>query len=99
MIFWEPEGANPWHRVGMDQQRGLHAEQEFIFHGPPPRAGSVLTARSRIAEIYEKSGRRGGTMTFATMVTEFRDPSGRLVAEAILTGVETARPPGEGQPG
>jgi len=32
-------------------------------------------------------------MTFAVMVTEFRDESGRLVAEARLTGVETERPP------
>jgi hypothetical protein len=29
-------------------------------------------------------------MTFAVMVTEFRDDSGRLVAEARMTGVETA---------
>jgi hypothetical protein len=27
------------------------------------------------------------------MVTEYRDETGRLVAEARLTGVETARPP------
>jgi len=27
------------------------------------------------------------------MVTEFRDDSGRLVAEARMTGVETEKPP------
>jgi hypothetical protein len=46
--------------------------------------------------VYEKQGKRGGTMTFAVMVTEFRDESGRLVAEARMTGVETERPPEEG---
>jgi hypothetical protein len=79
----------------MDQRRGLHAEQEYVFHGPPPAAGTRLTGQSRVAEIYQKDGRRGGTMTFVVLVTEFRDESGRLVAEARMTGVETARPPSE----
>lgn len=93
--FWQHGHSDPWPLVAMDQQRGLHAEQEFVFYGPPPRAGTRLEGRSRIAEIYEKQGRRGGTMTFAVMVTEFRDGAGRLVAESRMTGVETARPPGE----
>ncbi len=95
MIFWEalvPE-SNPWALVKMDLERGMHAEQEYVFHGPPPRAGTRLRCRSRIAEIYEKPGRRGGTLTFAVMVTDFHDEAGRLVAEARLTGVETAKPP------
>jgi hypothetical protein len=98
MFFWEElvPGSNPWHEVKMDQKRGMHAEQEYVFYGPPPRAGTRLTCRSRIAEIYEKEGRRGGALTFAVMITEFRDESGRLVAEARLSGVETAKPPEEG---
>ena len=97
-FHWETRspGANPWQRVGMSQERGMHAEQEYVFHGPPPVAGTRLVAQSRIAEIYEKQGRRGGTLTFAVMVTEFRDETGRLVAEARMTGVETSRPPEEG---
>jgi hypothetical protein len=94
-FFWEERvpGSNPWALVKMDQKRGMHAEQEYVFHGPPPRAGTKLTCQSRIAEIYEKEGRRGGTLVFAVMVTEYRDETGRLVAEARLTGVETACPP------
>jgi hypothetical protein len=100
-FFWEERvaGANPWHRVQMSQVRGMHAEQEYVFHGPPPPAGTRLWCQSRIAEVYEKQGRRGGTLTFATMVTEFRDDAGRLVAEARMTGVETERPPEEGSDG
>jgi hypothetical protein len=94
-FHWEGPTSNPWEQVRMDPSRGLHAEQEYVFHGPPPRAGTRLTCRSRIDDIYEKEGRRGGTMTFVVMVTEFRDESGRLVAEGRLTGVETARPPTE----
>ena len=79
MFFWEREvpGANPWDKVKLDQQRGMHAEQEYVFHGPPPRAGTRLTCQSRIEDVYEKEGRRGGKLGFAVMVTEFRDESGQ----------------------
>jgi hypothetical protein len=92
-FFWEERvpGANPWARVNMSQERGMHAEQEYVFHGPPPAVGTRLRCQSRIAEIYEKQGKRGGTLTFAVMVTEFRDEQGRLVAEARMTGVEKER--------
>ena len=89
-FFWQTGDADPWQAVAMDQRKGLHAEQEFVFHGPPPRAGTTLTATSRIADITTKPGRRGGELTFVTMVTEFRDADGNLVAEAKLTGVETS---------
>ncbi|MBJ8344715.1 MaoC family dehydratase N-terminal domain-containing protein [Antrihabitans sp. YC2-6] len=99
-MFWQewagPE-ANPWESVELDQQRGMHAEQDFVFFGPPPRAGDRLIATSRIERIYEKAGARGGTLTLAEMITEFRDVHGRLVAEAWLTGVETDRNPAEAQ--
>lgn len=93
--FWAEGDADTWSRVQMDQRRGLHAEQEFVFHGPPPRSGQRLVGTSVIKEIYDRQGRKGGTLTFVVMVTEFRDADGRLVAEARLTGVETERPPGD----
>ena len=88
-FFWQSGAADPWPAVAMDQQKGLHAEQEFVFHGPPPRAGDRLTGRSRIESVTRKDG-RSGPLAFAVMVTEFRDQAGRLVATARLTGVETA---------
>jgi hypothetical protein len=92
-FHWQDGGTDPWQQVRMDPSRGLHAEQDFVFHGPPPKAGDRLVGTSRITDIYEKQSRRGGTLTFVVMVTEFRDPSGRLVAEAKLTGVETGQAP------
>ncbi len=59
MFFWEREvpGSNPWDQVKLDQTRGMHAEQEYVFHGPPPRAGARLTCQSRIEDVYgEGSG-------------------------------------------
>ena len=95
MFHWERQrpGANPWSRVRMSEERGMHAEQEYVFHGPPPVAGTRLVATSRIESITEKAGKRGGTLTFAVMVTELRDEAGRLVAEARMTGVETEHAP------
>jgi hypothetical protein len=96
MFFWEDAtpGSSPWPHVRLDQKRGMHAEQQYVFHGPPPRAGTRLTCRSRIESVFSKEGRKGGRLTFAVMVTEFRDAAtGTLVAEAHMTGVETERPP------
>jgi hypothetical protein len=95
-FFWEERapGSNPWHLVKLDPKRGMHAEQEYVFHGPPPRAGMRLTCTSRIERVFHKEGRRGGKLTFAVMVTEFRDATtGTLVAEARMTGVETEKTP------
>jgi hypothetical protein len=95
-VFWQDAGDDPWRVVALDPHRALHAEQEYVFHGPPPRAGDRLVGVSRVSEIYTKEGRRGGLLTFVVMVTEFRDESGRLVAESRLTAVETGRPLGSG---
>jgi N-terminal half of MaoC dehydratase len=60
-------------------ERSLHATEEFVFPGEPPKAGMTLTAQSRLGTVENKVGRRGGNMTFTEVVTEFRDPSGAIV--------------------
>ena len=91
--FWAPPGSNLFAKVGLDLRRILHGGQEFVFHGPPPRAGTTLTVTPRIEDIYEKEGKRGGTMTFVVTVQEFRDEKGNLVAESRSTVIETGRAP------
>jgi len=91
--FWMSGDDSPVSKVGLDLKRLLHGGQEYVFHGPPPRAGTELTATTRVDDIYEKEGKRGGTMTFVVAVTEFRDPSGTLIAEARSTAIETGRAP------
>lgn len=88
---WAPEGARVQH--GFERARLLHGEQEFVFHATPPAAGDVLQAREYVAQRYEKEGKRGGTMRFAVIVTEFRDEAGSLVAEARSTLIERAAKP------
>jgi MaoC dehydratase-like protein len=85
--LWQGDASSPYHDIDLDLQRLLHGAQEFVFHGPPPRAGQPLQARARVDRIYEKQGRRGGAMTFVEAVTEYRDERGRLVAESRNTSI------------
>ncbi|MGH9000429.1 MAG: FAS1-like dehydratase domain-containing protein [Acidimicrobiia bacterium] len=95
--FWQTPAANPFAGVKLNWQRILHGEQEFVFHGEPPRAGTVLTGEARIDRVYEKAGKRGGTMIFTDLVTEYRDSEGRLVAESRGTLIETSKATTESQ--
>jgi hypothetical protein len=94
--FWSPAGQSVFSKVKMDLRRLLHGGQEYQFHGPPPKAGTKLTVQTRVEDIYEKEGKRGGTMTFVITVTEFRDEQGTLVAEARSTAIETGKPASDG---
>ena len=89
--FWMTPESSPSTGVERNWERILHGEQEFLFHGEPPRAGTVLTGVARIDRVYEKQGKRGGTMVFTEVVTEFRDAGGRLVAESRSTLIETSK--------
>lgn len=85
---WAPAGARV--NVGFERKRLLHGEQEYTFTGPPPKVGDVLTAQERVVDRYEKPGKRGGQMRFAVVVTDYRDPSGKLIAQAKATFIERA---------
>jgi acyl dehydratase len=75
--------------VKLDYRRLLHGEQEFEYLRPI-RAGDVLTFRSRTKDVFEKQGKRGGTMTFVIGETEFRNQHGEVVAYMRNTAIETA---------
>ena len=96
-LVWEPRSEAPIAKLGFDMRRILHGEEEYVFHGPPPRAGQTLTVETRLDGQWEKQGKRGGTMRFARIVNEYRDEAGALVAEQRSVVVETARPPVEGR--
>jgi N-terminal half of MaoC dehydratase len=93
--FWGGQGGSAFRKANLDMRRVLDGGREFVFHGPPPPAGTALTAQTRLEEIYEKEGKRGGSMTFVVAVQEFRDETGRVVAEHRSTAIETGRPPTE----
>ncbi len=78
---------------GRDRARTMHAEQEFIFLGPPPRVGDVLTAVQRTGPVVVKVGRRGGDMTFVEIDTDFFDEVGNVVVETRFTAVQVSQVP------
>ena len=93
-VFWQGPDSSPLSGVELNWARILHGEQEFTFPGSPPAPGTELTAQARIDRVFEKEGKRGGTMTFAEIVTEYRDGSGAVVAESRSTLIETSQAPG-----
>lgn len=89
-LLWEPQDQAGIPQLGFDMRRILHGEEEYVFHGPPPRAGTTLTVETRVVDRYERPGKRGGTMRFGVVVNEFRDEAGTLVAEQRRVIIETA---------
>ncbi|MGH9039138.1 MAG: FAS1-like dehydratase domain-containing protein [Acidimicrobiia bacterium] len=94
--FWQGPEHSPWGGTTINWERILHGEQEFTFPGAPPAPGTVLTAQARIDRVYEKEGKRGGTMTFVEVVTDYRDESGTVVAASRSTIIETSQAPPAG---
>lgn len=79
--------------IGHDLSVPLHAEESYLFHGAPPRAGDELTARACLESVTTKQGARGGELTFLVMLTEFRDRRGEVLVEARATTVTTSNSP------
>jgi acyl dehydratase len=88
VTHWDDGRGRP--RPPIDLKRALHGEQEYEFL-QPIHAGDVLTAVSRIADIYEKPGKRGGTMGFVVTEIEFKNQRGELVARARHVTIETGQ--------
>ena len=63
--------------LGVDISRVLHGEQEFE-HFRPIRPGDMLLCRTKITDIYEKTG-RSGSMAFVARETVVTDPSNEIV--------------------
>src|SRR4051812_17518623 len=51
---WAPHERELLEATGWDRQRMLHAEQEYVFPGPPPRVGMVLRGITRIESVYQR---------------------------------------------
>ena len=90
-LAWEPAEESPLRELDIDVTKILHGEEEYVFHGPPPRAGQTLTVTARLGDQWEKEGKRGGVMRFANIVNEFRDGDGALVATQTTTLVQTGK--------
>jgi acyl dehydratase len=75
---------------GFDIRRILHGEQEFELL-KPILVGDTLTGVSKVADIIEKEGGRGGKMTMMLMETEYTNQKNEKVAIARSTLIETGQ--------
>jgi len=89
LAHWVTDMGDTRSAVKLDYRRLLHGEQEFEYLAPI-RTGDVLRFRSRTKDVFEKQGKRGGTMTFVIGETEFRNQAGDVVAYLRNTAIETA---------
>ena len=64
--------------LGVDISRILHGEQEFESY-KPIRPGETYMCRSRITDIYEKTG-RSGAMAFVVREMTVTDPDNEIVS-------------------
>ena len=66
--------------------RSIEVKEGQLIH-----AGDVLTAVTKVTDVYEKTGGRGGTMTFVVMDTEFTNQKGEKVAISRGVTIETGQ--------
>lgn len=90
VAFWPREGGGAIPNLFEDMRRVLHAEQEYEYL-KPVQAGDQLVARSKISDVYEKEGKRGGKMNFVVFETRFTNQRGEDVVIARQVIVETAK--------
>src|SRR4029453_3496217 len=72
------DGGEFLRELGTDISRLLHGEQEFEMHRPI-RPGETFLCRSRVTDIYEKTG-RSGAMGFVVRETAVTDRANEIVA-------------------
>ncbi|MFB6164610.1 MAG: MaoC family dehydratase N-terminal domain-containing protein [Haloarculaceae archaeon] len=75
--------------LGFREEYVVHGEQAYDYERPLI-VGDVLTGETTLTDVYQREGRRGGTMTFAVLETAFRDRDGDLVVTERSTRIETA---------
>jgi len=82
--FWPNEGGD-MSKININYAMVVHGGQEFEYLGPV-KVGDTLTGRTRVADAYEKEGKRGGTMSFYVFETTFANQDGRdvLISRNVL---------------
>ena len=76
--------------LGFHQPRTVHGEQRYEYDRPL-LVGDELTGRTTLEDVFERDGRRGGTLTFAVLRTDFTDTAGEHVLSDWNTRIETGQ--------
>ncbi len=88
---YRPDGVDTYRgfELGFEREYSLHGEQGYEFERPL-LVGDELSGETTLTDVFERDGRRGGTMTFAVFETEYTDTDGELVLTERSTVIETA---------
>ncbi|MBX6378241.1 MAG: MaoC family dehydratase N-terminal domain-containing protein [Clostridia bacterium] len=85
--FWS-DAPPVYEQLGLDLRFVLDGGREFEYRRPVV-AGEVLSAVTKVVDVYEKAGKRGGTMTFVILETTFVDEKGEVVLLSRQTLIQT----------
>lgn len=101
VVFWQPIGetvrspevlsACAEAGVAADFGSLLSLEQEYVYHGPLPRAGETLHTAERLRDIRLKHNREGRAMVMVRFTVSFHDERGDLRAECHYTSAYVHR--------
>jgi acyl dehydratase len=101
VVFWTPIGETvrapevlrACAEAGVPADLGslLSLEQEYVYHGPPPRAGDTLRTEERLRDIRVKQTRQGRPMVMVRFTVFFYDERGGLRAECRYTSAYVQR--------
>jgi hypothetical protein len=101
VVFWTPIGetlrsaevlqACAVAGVPADLGSLLSLEQEYVYHGPPPRAGETLRTAERLTDVRAKRTRDGRPMVVVRFIVDFHDERGGLRAECNYTSAYVQR--------
>ncbi len=101
VVFWKPIGETLRSAevleacavAGVPAGLGslLSLEQEYVYHGPPPRAGETLRTAERLTDVRAKRTRDGRAMVVVRFTVDFHDERGGLRAECNYTSAYVQR--------
>ena len=90
-LFWPSVFDEPPPDLGINFALVVHGEQEFEYL-EPVQAGDTLTGETRVADVYTKEGKRGGTLAFVVLETRFSNQHGKEAVVARNVLIQTSRP-------
>ena len=101
VVFWTPIGETvrapevlrACADAGVEANLGslLSLEQEYVYHGPLPRAGETLQTTERLSDVRVKWTRDGRPMVVVKFTVSFHDERGGLRAECLYTSAYVQR--------
>ena len=93
MFHFDESISRPDYKVDMNRVLDGGTEFEYI---KPVLAGDTISSSTKVVEIYEKTGKLGGTMTFVVAETTYNNQKGEACVKSRGTLIETSQAPTSG---